>query len=194
MPDVGVYLVGAYLEFCCGCDVVSYDHALVGEQGDIDVLGLDFEKKRAFVAEAKIHLRGMGGYSGQPGPKVRAQIIRAKKFLMQTLPDWEHNYAVWSPSVRPKILDQVLSALAEPDVPDVELVFNEEFATRLRALTRLAARDDRHQTNAGFRLLQILARASRHGFRLDQMSGTSRVDPKSVVIVGDPRKPPTGSS
>jgi hypothetical protein len=189
MPDVGVYLVGAYMEFCCGCDVVSYDHALVGEQGDIDVLGLDLANHRAFVAEAKIHLSGMGGYGGQPGPKVREQIIRGKSFLDRVLPDWSHEYSVWSPHVTPSILSQVSRALDGPGVPPVELIFNETFAARLNELTRLAARDNRFQTNAGFRLLQVLARSTRHGFRLDQRTISGRFDPTTVVTLRRPSAP-----
>jgi hypothetical protein len=183
LPDVGVYLVGAYLEFCCECDVISYDHALVGEQGDIDVLGLDLKNERAFVAEAKMHLRGMGGYGGQPGPKVRDQITRGQTFLKHALPEWDHNYSVWSPHVTPKILAQVRLALAEPGVPDVDLVVNDAFAARLGELSRLAAHDDKYRTNSGFRLLQLLARSARHGFRLDQPSVSSGFDPSSVVIL-----------
>ncbi|MGH9092849.1 MAG: hypothetical protein ACRDZR_15950 [Acidimicrobiales bacterium] len=68
MPtDIGEHLVGAYLECVCNCGIVTYDHALVGEQGDIDVLGLNLDDHRAFAAEVKTHLGGMGGYGGNPG-------------------------------------------------------------------------------------------------------------------------------
>ena len=167
MPDVGVYLVGAYFEFCRGCEVVSYDHSLVNEQGDIDVLGLDLENKRAFVAEAKIHLSGMGGYGGQPGPKIREQIVRAQAFLNQALPSWDASYSVWSPHVTPAIRSQVAAALGPTGLPDVDLVFNEEFAARLSELSEIASRDTKYRTNPGYRLLQVLARSGRHGFRIN---------------------------
>jgi hypothetical protein len=70
MPaDIGEFLIGAYLEHVRSCDVISYDHALSGEQGDIDVLGLNLNSQQAFAVEVKTHIGGLGGYGGQPGSK-----------------------------------------------------------------------------------------------------------------------------
>jgi hypothetical protein len=165
-PDIGEHLVGAYLEFCSGCGVVSYDHSLVGEQGDIDVLGLDLSGRRVFAVEVKTHIGGLGGYKGQEGPKLRQQIERAQRFLESQLSDWDRHYAIWSPHVAPKTEAAIRAALDDPSIPIVDLVINAEFASRLNELSVKARGDARFRTNPAFRLLQILARSAKHGFEL----------------------------
>jgi len=124
MPtDIGEHLVGAYLELACGCNVISYDHALVGEQGDIDVLGLDLENQSAYAVEVKTHLGGLGGYGGQPGDKLRQQVLRSQRFLETGFPKWTHKYSIWSPHVTPKMFAQVERAIV--DLPPVDLVVND---------------------------------------------------------------------
>jgi hypothetical protein len=165
-PDIGEHLVGAYLEFCSGCGVVSYDHSLIGEQGDIDVLGLDLGNRYAFAVEVKTHIGGLGGYKGQEGPKLRQQIERAQRFLEAQLPDWDRHYAIWSPHVTPKTEAGIRQALADPALPPVELVINADFAACLTQLAGAAQRDAKFRTNPAFRLLQILERSAKHGFEL----------------------------
>jgi hypothetical protein len=159
-------LVGAYLEFCSGCGVVSYDHSLIGEQGDIDVLGLALGSRQAFAVEVKTHIGGLGGYKGQEGPKLRQQIERAKRFLETQLPDWDHHYAIWSPHVTPKTEAAIRDALDELGLPPVKLVINADFALRLNELAARARLDKKFRTNPAFRLLQILERSAKHGFDL----------------------------
>jgi hypothetical protein len=184
VPDIGEYLVGAYIEGFCGCDIISYDHALLGEQGDIDVLGLDVRGQRAFAAEVKTHLNGLGGYGGNPGAKLREQVIRAQRFLQGSLPDWSYSYSIWSPHVTPAMLSQVGTAFNDRRLPPVDLVFNEEFAKRVNEVSVRAATDRRYRANPAYRLLQVLSRSARHGFSLGG-SGEARTRGRTVPTAFD---------
>ena len=60
MPELGELFVGAYLRIIKGCHIIQYNarDEAQGAQGELDVLGLDYDRKRLFACEVITHLSG----------------------------------------------------------------------------------------------------------------------------------------
>ena len=63
LTDVGEYFVGAYLQLGEGCDFVDYNvrppgGGLKGLE-ELDVVGLNFKTRTAFLCEVTTHIRGL---------------------------------------------------------------------------------------------------------------------------------------
>lgn len=61
--EVGEYIVGAYLKIIKGCDFVDYNVRPFGGGleglNELDVVGLNFKNKIAYLCEATIHIGGL---------------------------------------------------------------------------------------------------------------------------------------
>ena len=62
ITDVGEYIVGAYLKLILKCDIIDYNIRPPGGglEGlhELDVLGLNFKKRTAYLCEVTTHIRG----------------------------------------------------------------------------------------------------------------------------------------
>jgi hypothetical protein len=63
LTDIGEYFVGAYLQLLEWCDFVDYNVRSRGGGlkglGELDVVGLNFESKTAYVCEVTTHILGL---------------------------------------------------------------------------------------------------------------------------------------
>lgn len=61
--NIGEYIVGAYLKIIKYCDFVDYNvrHPGGGLKGlnELDVVGLDFKNKKAYLCEVTTHITGL---------------------------------------------------------------------------------------------------------------------------------------
>ena len=61
--DIGEYAVGAYLKIIKKCDFVDYNVRSPGGGleglNELDVVGLDFKNKTAYLCEVTTHIRGV---------------------------------------------------------------------------------------------------------------------------------------
>jgi len=61
--DIGEYIVGAYLKIIKKCDFVDYNvrPPVGGLEGlnELDVVGLDFKNKTAYLCEVTTHITGL---------------------------------------------------------------------------------------------------------------------------------------
>ena len=61
--NIGEYIVGAYLKIIKSCNFVDYNvrHPGGGLKGlnELDVVGLDFENKTAYLCEVTTHITGL---------------------------------------------------------------------------------------------------------------------------------------
>lgn len=159
MPEMGEYLVGAWLKVKKNCDFIQYNARLpeagLKGLGEVDVIGLDFKKKVAYLCEVTTHLDGVlyGTYS-KTMEKLRAKFRRDREFADKMLEDFpERHFMFWSPVV-PE--GKLTSPLTELEKTGVELVMNRSYTERINELKE-AAQDMVNDTgNLAFRLLQIL--------------------------------------
>ena len=67
--EMGEYLVGAYLKLIKNCDFVEYNVRRPGGKlaglNELDVMGLDFKNKTAYLCEVTTHLDGLQYKSGK---------------------------------------------------------------------------------------------------------------------------------
>jgi hypothetical protein len=156
--DIGEQIVGAYLKIIERCDVVSYNvrppgGGLLG-LNELDVIGLRFADKTAFVCEVVTHIRGTLYGSGNTGTvtKIVAKHERQKSYAEAHLNDFPApRYMLWSPRVPVGAITQMLSAY-----PELELIINSAYKEKVEALRSEARKRTNDEGNDAFRMLQIL--------------------------------------
>ena len=56
MINVGEQIVSSYLKYVRGCEFIQTNLYTVETQGEIDVVGIDLDKRKLYVCEVAIHL------------------------------------------------------------------------------------------------------------------------------------------
>ncbi len=155
--EIGEYIVGAYLKQRCGCEFVDYNVRPPGGGleglAELDVVGLNFSKREAFLCEVTTHLRGLhyGTYQ-ESFERVRNKFRRQKVYAKKHLANFKTvHFMFWSPVVPRGKLTEALS-----QIKGLQLVINERYTECVNELRKLA-QDTEHGTgNPFFRALQIL--------------------------------------
>lgn len=155
--DIGEYIVGAYLKIKEHCDFVDYNVRIPGGGRDglneIDVLGINFKKKKAFICEVTTHIRGVlyGNYD-ETYRKIKAKFEHQRNYGEKYLQNFKiKEYMFWSPIVPVGKLTNRLN-----EIEGLQLVINEKYTKCIDEL-RAEAKNCKHQTgNLFFRALQIL--------------------------------------
>ena len=151
--EIGEYVVGAYLKLILNCDVVDYNvrdrtGTRLQALGELDVIGLRFSDKTAFICEASTHVRGLQTTT----EKIRDKHARQKSYAIQNLKDFtRHNFMLWSPRVTNK---KTLNELAE--IKTLELVINENYTMKIDELIAYANENAGDTNNPFMRSLQLL--------------------------------------
>lgn len=155
--EPGEYLVGAYLKLVEQCDVVDYNVRTPGGGleglGELDVIGLNFKTKTAYICEVTTHILGLLYKDKfETVARIGRKHSRQRKYADKFLRAFEaHRFMFWSPVVRSKY---VISGLGR--LQGLELVINGQYKNRLEEL-KLLARKVAHETqNPAFRVLQII--------------------------------------
>ncbi|HEX8672098.1 MAG TPA: hypothetical protein VF710_09425 [Longimicrobium sp.] len=157
--EMGEFLVGAFLKIVEKCDFISYNvrppgGGLKGLE-ELDVVGLQFASRTAFLCEVTTHIGGLlYGDRVSTVQHIASKHLRQKTYAETQLRDFPNRrYQFWSPVVPNGYLTK---HLAEID-PDLELVINAEYKTRIHTLQQEARKRKNDENNPAFRLLQILA-------------------------------------
>ena len=165
--DIGESLVGSYLRYVVGCEVVVYNTHTPEQQGEIDVIGLRYGEPRAvWLCEVITHLQGTdygGGYE-EPSRKIKDKIARARAFADQAFPGDRHHYEIWTP-IAPSGIVTRFQQLAEAYVSeelDVSFVANLDYTARLQDLLDHARRGTKATSEPAYRMLQILTHLRGH--------------------------------
>jgi len=155
--DIGEYIVGAYLKIIEECDFVDYNVRYPGGGlrglGELDVLGLRFNDKTAFLCEVTTHIRGVLYKNNiTTVEKITAKHKRQKEYAHDRLKDFTNIcYMFWSPVVPRGYITEELSK-----IKDLELIINEKYKQCIDDL-RLKAKELTNDVgNPFFRMLQIL--------------------------------------
>lgn len=157
LTDVGEFLVGAYLQLKLDCDVVDYNvrppgGGLAGLE-ELDVVGLNFKTKKAYLCEVTTHILGLNyGSSNQATvDRVAKKHERQKQYGAKYLDGFACEYMFWSPVVPTGFMTQGLAKL-----DGLQLVINGEYKKRVDELSKLAGETAHDARNPVFRVLQIL--------------------------------------
>lgn len=155
--EMGEYIVGACLKLLKECDFIDYNVRRPGGHmaglNEIDVIGLDFKSKTAYLCEVATHLEGLNyGSSAQSTvERINKKYHKLREYATDRLLDFPNrHFMFWSPVVRGSVESELRK------VKGLELVINKDYATYIRELQD-RARNESHQTgNPAFRVFQIL--------------------------------------
>jgi hypothetical protein len=164
MDDPGESLVGSYLHYIVGCELVLHNTFTPGDQGELDVVGIQLSGNRRVIwfCEVTTHIEGLnyGGFD-RTVQKIRDKIDRARRFAESTFPDEIHRYEIWSPVVAvgrlTKEFSQLESEFSNSSL-DVRFIVNELYARRIHDLVEHARRNSSATSEPAYRLLQVLTR------------------------------------
>jgi len=155
--DIGEFIVGAYLKIILECDFVDYNvrppgGGLSGLE-ELDVVGLDFKNKSAYLCEATTHIRGVLYKNNEETVRrILKKFNRQKKYAKEQLKDFpDRHYMLWSPVVPRGFITENLEKQK-----DLELIINEKYSVCVKQLREKARELTNDTGNPFFRMLQIL--------------------------------------
>ena len=153
ITDVGEYIVGAYLKIILKCDFVDYNvrppgGGMKGLQ-ELDVLGLDFKNKTAYLCEVSTHIRGLRFTTIK---RIINKHKAQKKYAANYLKAFPIvHFMFWSPVVPVGKITKELNK-----IKGLELCINEVYKDCMTYLTTEAAFTTHDAGNPFFRMLQIV--------------------------------------
>ena len=155
--DIGEYIVGAYLKIIRGCDFVDYNVRSPGGglQGlnELDVVGLNFSKKLAYLCEVTTHIRGLLIKDKRTTVETtRMKYEKQKEYATKHLPGFpKRHFMFWSPVVPKGYITEGLEK-----IEGLELCINAKYAQCIDELKQKAGELTNDVGNPFFRMLQIL--------------------------------------
>lgn len=152
--EIGEYVVGACLKLLKLCDFVDYNVRRPGGGlaglNEIDVVGLDFKSKTAYLCEVTTHLNGLS-YAPATVERIRKKYERLRDYAKDSLSDFPNrHFMFWSPFVRESMANELKK------INGLELVINKDYTAYVRLLQELAKTGTHDTVNPTFRVLQIL--------------------------------------
>ena len=132
--EMDEYLVGAYLKLIEKCDFVDYG---VREPGggrpglnELDVVGINFKTRQAFLCEVTTHIRGLLYKDNKESIKrITRKHQNQQNYANARLTDFEPVFMFWSPNVPKGYLTEQLA-----NISTLELVINSEYKCRVKKL------------------------------------------------------------
>lgn len=155
--EMGEYLVGAYLELIEECDVVSYNIRFpetgIKGLGELDVMGLNFKSKTAFLCEVVTHLSGLLYSKGreETTKRIFKKFDNQKSYARKYLRDFKAiRFQLWSPIVRKSLVYDLGKKKG------LELIMNQQYTHCINQLIERAKPSTKQTGNPAFRMLQII--------------------------------------
>ena len=159
MPiEMGEYVVGGYLKEILNCDFVDYGVRVRGGGlaglNELDVLGLRFADKTAYLCEVTTHTLGLTYATyAKTIERIERKHKAQRDYASSFLRNFEHHHFMfWSPRVPVGALTVGLEAIR-----GLELVINEDYARRVKELERHVKTAKQDLGNPFLRALQILS-------------------------------------
>jgi len=155
--DIGEYIVGAYLKIIKKCDFVDYNVRPPGGGleglNELDVVGLDFKNKTAYLCEVITHIRGVLYKDNiTTVNKINIKYERQKEYANKYLSGFPKRYFMfWSPVVPKGYITEELEK-----IDGLDLIINNRYAQRIDELREKAKELTNDVGNPFFRMLQIL--------------------------------------
>lgn len=161
--EMGEYMVGACLKLLKGCDLVDYNVRRPGGGlaglDELDVMGLDFKSRTAYLCEVTTHLDGLlyGSSKMTTADRIRTKYHKMREYADNHLSDYFANrhFMFWSPVVTPGVKNELKK------IKGLELVINETYAEYIGQLQKFAKKATYDTGNPAIRMLQILGHLRR---------------------------------
>ena len=188
MQNPGEELVGSYLREVLQCDFVEFNLRTKFAQGEIDVVGINSDKKIAYICEVTTHLELGLQYVKDNRPdnvgrlvkKFKKDIEYARKFL----PNFECKFMFWSPIVKPgsakakydqsKDVEEIKNSLKEDYNVDLQVIINSEYLKCIKKLRAVALQRTDEIKSPIMRFLQIEEKLVKHVKKLEEKYNKER--------------------
>lgn len=160
--EMGEYIAGACLKLLRECDFVDYNVRRPGGGlaglNEIDVVGLDFKSKTAYLCEVTTHLDGLLYVNAKTTvERINKKYEKLRDYAKDFLADFPNrHFMFWSPVVRESIASEFKK------IDGLELVINKDYATYVEQLQERANKVTYDTGNPVFRVLQILGHLRRY--------------------------------
>ncbi len=160
--EMGEYVVGACLKLLRECDFTDYNVRRPGGRlaglNEIDVIGLDFKSRTAYLCEVTTHLDGLLYVNAKTTiERIKRKYENLKRYAKDYLSDFPNpHFMFWSP---------VVSAGVEMELDQIqglELVINDRYSASVDELLERASKVTYDTNNPAFRILQILGHLRRY--------------------------------
>ena len=156
--EMGEYIVGACLKLIKECAVVDYNVRRPGGRlaglDELDVMGLDFKNKKAYLCEVTTHLDGLqyGKNRITTAEKIRTKYIKMQEYADNYLSKYfaKRHFMFWSPVVGPSAEDELIK------IKGLELVINENYTAYIGLLQEFVKNNIYDTGNPAVRILQII--------------------------------------
>lgn len=155
--EMGEYAVGAYLKIINGCGFVDYNVKRPGGGlaglDELDVIGMDFKNKVAYLCEVTTHIRGLLYKDNRTTvERIKKKYEKQRRYAKDCLTDFPSlHFMFWSPVVPEGYITQQLSK-----IKGLELVINKDYTSCINELRKMARKRKNDTGNSFFRALQIL--------------------------------------
>jgi hypothetical protein len=175
MINVGEQLVASYLQYIRECEFTQMNLYTVESQGEIDVVGVDLNRKKVYVCEVAIHLTTGLQYVKEKRPnniqKLTDKFSRDIQYTNKFFAEYEKHFMLWSPVVKDKggpeynqlsHLETIHQNIKKEFGVSIEFVVNERFQQcmhEMRAFAKLKTADLKCPV---MRLLQIEEHLAKH--------------------------------
>ncbi len=157
--EMGEYIVGAYLKLCLNCEYILYNvrwqEGGIRSLNELDVIGLDFEHKIAYICEVTTHINGLlYRNNSETVARVKKKYGIQRKYAKEHLGDFpERHFMFWSPVVPVGHRTEGLKK-----IKGLELVINLQYTECVDELRKMASYMSHDIGNPFFRILQVLER------------------------------------
>ncbi|GAG28706.1 unnamed protein product, partial [marine sediment metagenome] len=139
--EMGEYIVGAYLKLIMDCNFVDYNVRRPGGGlaglNELDVMGLNFKTKTAYLCEVTTHLDGLlyGSSKKATVDRIRKKYDKMLDYAENHLPKElfpERHFMFWSPVVSAGVTEELRK------IEGLTLVINKDYADCVGELMKKA--------------------------------------------------------
>jgi len=169
MTNTGEEIVAAYLEYIKHCDFIQKNLYTPDVQGEIDVVGINLNKKRIYACEVAIHLITGLQYTKNNQPnnvdKLVEKFSKDIEYINKYFPEYEKHFMLWSPIVRDqkpgakhnqmRDISKIVGTIKMKYNVELEVVINNNFNTCLNKLREYAKGETKNLQSPIMRYLQI---------------------------------------
>lgn len=172
MQNIGEEICGEYLKHIMKCEFVSYNVDL-GNQGEMDVLGISLSDKKIYICESATHTQGLG-YSKRDVKtnkivpddynRFKSKFSKNAVYVRMQFPKFEIVPMLWSPIVKSSVkvgsyntineLYRLKSDLLSENL-DLNLIINDDYKQAIQALKDHAKTHSVEMKSSVMRIFQI---------------------------------------
>jgi hypothetical protein len=178
--NIGEEICGEWLRHVKSCEFIQYNLKTPDVQGEIDVIGINLDKKIVYACEVAIHLvTGMQYVKDKRPdnvPRLTAKFRKDIAYVRKAFHGYEHVFMLWSPVVKNqrsgakynqvKDVERIVATIQSELGVTIQSVINETFQEKLDALRKAAAHETQELDSSVVRFLQVEEHLKKHLKRL----------------------------